>query len=147
MSAESPVAKSSQRIVPVFKVWADEGSHPPVKLDRPVCVIGRREIGVNLPLSSPRVSKMHALIVRDVHGVYVRDLASTNGVERNGVPVQEAGLSDDDILRIGSYTFRCDSGFSYEETQDTLPAAELSRCERRARMVQEHLMTKLRWRE
>jgi pSer/pThr/pTyr-binding forkhead associated (FHA) protein len=57
--------------------------------------------------------------------VYVRDLASTNGVERNGVPVQEPALSDDDILRIGSYTFRCDSGFSYEETQDTLPAAEL----------------------
>jgi len=30
---------------------------------------------------------------------------------------------------------------------DNLPAAELSRCERRARVVQEHLMTKLRWRE
>ena len=30
---------------------------------------------------------------------------------------------------------------------DTLPAAELSRCERRARIVQEHLMTKMRWRE
>jgi pSer/pThr/pTyr-binding forkhead associated (FHA) protein len=106
-------------------VWADEGSHPPVKLDRPVCVIGRRENGVNLPLSSPQVSKMHALVVRDIHGVYVRDLASTNGVERNGVPVQEAGLSDEDILRIGSYTFRCDSGFSHEDTEDTLPAAEL----------------------
>jgi hypothetical protein len=30
---------------------------------------------------------------------------------------------------------------------DNLPAAELSRCERRARVVQEHLMMKLRWRE
>jgi len=34
-----------------------------------------------------------------------------------------------------------------EMPYDTLPAAELSRCERRARMVQEHLMTKMRWRE
>jgi len=34
-----------------------------------------------------------------------------------------------------------------EMPYDTPPAAELSRCERRARMVQEHLMTKLRWRE
>jgi len=30
---------------------------------------------------------------------------------------------------------------------DSLPAAELSRCERRARVIQEHLMMKLRWRE
>lgn len=30
---------------------------------------------------------------------------------------------------------------------ENLPAAELSRCERRARVVQEHLMMKLRWRE
>ena len=30
---------------------------------------------------------------------------------------------------------------------DSLPAAEMSKCERRARIVQEQLMTKLRWRE
>lgn len=30
---------------------------------------------------------------------------------------------------------------------DTLPSAELSRCERRARVIQEHLMAKMRWRE
>lgn len=34
-----------------------------------------------------------------------------------------------------------------EKPFDTLPAAELSKCERRARAVQEHLMSKLRWRE
>jgi pSer/pThr/pTyr-binding forkhead associated (FHA) protein len=113
-------------MVPVFKVWADEGSHPPVKLDRPVCVIGRRAAGVNLSLQSPQVSKMHALVVRDARrGVYLRDLASTNGVQRNGAPVHEAGLSDEDVLRIGSYTFRCDSGFSRDTTDDALPAAEL----------------------
>jgi hypothetical protein len=34
-----------------------------------------------------------------------------------------------------------------EAPYDNLPAAELARCERRARVVQEHLMMKLRWRE
>lgn len=34
-----------------------------------------------------------------------------------------------------------------EMPYDSLPAAELSRCERRARVVQEHLMAKMRWRE
>jgi hypothetical protein len=34
-----------------------------------------------------------------------------------------------------------------EKPFDTLPAAELARCERRARLVQEHLMVKLGWRD
>lgn len=34
-----------------------------------------------------------------------------------------------------------------ERPYDTLPAVELSGCERRARQVQEHLMVKLRWRD
>jgi hypothetical protein len=34
-----------------------------------------------------------------------------------------------------------------EKPYDTIPAAEMARCERRARLVQEHLMVKLRWRD
>ena len=34
-----------------------------------------------------------------------------------------------------------------EQPYDTLASAELSKCERRARAVQEHLMFKLRWRD
>ncbi|HEV2296613.1 MAG TPA: FHA domain-containing protein [Tepidisphaeraceae bacterium] len=99
------------RDLPIFKVWGDDGNHPPVALDRPVCVIGRREGGVNLPLQAPQVSKLHALLVRTQQRVYVRDLASRNGVQRNGAPVQEVGLSNEDVLRVGSYTLRCASGF------------------------------------
>src|SRR5689334_9144599 len=102
------LSNQAKQFLPIFKVWADEGAHPPVKLDRPVCVIGRREGGVNLPLHSPQVSKLHALVVRDKEQVYLRDLASTNGVQRNGAPVQEVGLSDEDVIRIGSYTLQCD---------------------------------------
>ena len=34
-----------------------------------------------------------------------------------------------------------------EKPFETLPASELTKCERRARLVQEHLMLKLRWRD
>lgn len=34
-----------------------------------------------------------------------------------------------------------------ERPFDSIPAVELASCERRARVVQEHLMTKLRWRD
>src|SRR5688500_4859181 len=109
------LSKEAAKFLPIFKVWADDGKHPPVALDRAVCVIGRREVGVNLPLQAPEVSKLHAFVVRTHPGVYVRDLASRNGVQRNGTPVQEVGLSDEDVLRIGSYTLRCASGFGHAE--------------------------------
>jgi pSer/pThr/pTyr-binding forkhead associated (FHA) protein len=133
------LSSEDAKTLPIFKVWADGGTHPPVALDKPVCVIGRNEVGVNLPLHSPQVSKLHALVVRTQRKVYVRDLASRNGVQRNGAPVQEVGLSDEDVLRIGSYTLRCASGFGHAPDPDpddtgagaaaidapTLPAAEL----------------------
>ena len=58
--------------VPIFKVAADQGKHPPVGLDRPVCVVGRKDY-VNLPLPAKEVSKLHALIVREQRRVYLRD--------------------------------------------------------------------------
>ena len=38
-----------KQFLPIFKVWADQGNHPSVALDRAVCVIGRRE-GVSAEL-------------------------------------------------------------------------------------------------
>jgi len=135
----SRLSTDETKTLPIFKVWADGGKHPPVALDKPVCVIGRNEVGVNLPLHAPQVSKLHAVVVRTQRKVYVRDLASRNGVQRNGAPIQEVGLSDEDVLRIGSYTLRCSSGFGHASEADpddtgagasagvesTLPAAEL----------------------
>ena len=77
----------------ILKVFADGGRHPPVALDRPVCVIGR-DYDANLPLDAPQVSRHHALIVLDQASIYLRDLASKNGVQRNGRPVNEAVAGD-----------------------------------------------------
>ena len=101
---------SAKQNLPIVKVFADQGKYPAVALDRPVCVVGRK-YGVNLPLDAPQVSKYHALIVRDGARIYLRDLASTNGVERNGEPVEEAALHDEDSVRLGAFTLRCASGF------------------------------------
>src|SRR2546423_3862252 len=108
----SPVPKDWAELnLPIFKVFPDRGKHPPVMLDRDVCVIGR-DYDANLPLSAPQVSRHHALIIRGRSKVYIRDLASKNGVQRNGKPVRETELSDDDSVRVGAYTLRCATGFS-----------------------------------
>src|SRR2546430_2159986 len=101
----------AEQNLPIFRVYADQGSHPRVALNRPVCVIGR-DYDANLPLESPQVSRHHALIVRSRAKVYLRDLASTNGIQRNGKRVRESELSDDDVLRVGAFTLRCASGFT-----------------------------------
>src|SRR5207253_456653 len=51
----------AEQTLPLFRVYADQGSHPPVALNRPVCVIGR-DYDANLPRESPQVSRHHALI-------------------------------------------------------------------------------------
>jgi pSer/pThr/pTyr-binding forkhead associated (FHA) protein len=108
---------------PIFKLIESNNAQP-VALDRAVCLIGRRR-GTNLPLNAPTISKVHAFIVREHGRIYVRDLASTNGVEVNGGHVQEAGLSDDDLVKIGSYTLSCTSGFTPDPSKDDAPPAEL----------------------
>ena len=133
-SLSSVRSKQASGVVPLFKVVAgDRETAHPLRLDRAVCVVGRQP-GSNLALPAPQVSKLHALLVRDPRrGVYVRDLASTNGVEVNGLGIREAALRDADVVRIGAYTLQCEAGFGQPAGQngdgavahDAAPAAEI----------------------
>lgn len=98
----------------------------PVAINRPVCLIGSRA-RVNLLLPSPQVSRAHALILIDKRGVYLRDLASLNHVYVNDKPVREQLLDDGDVVRIGSFAFRCERGFRRAEkpTDSHLPPVGL----------------------
>jgi len=93
----------------------------PIALSKPVCVAGARS-RVNLPLDSPLVSRAHALFVTGADGVYVRDLASLNHVFLNETPVREAELREGDVIRIGPFAFRCQSGFSSVSNGHAPPA-------------------------
>src|SRR6478609_6581799 len=106
--------------LPVFRVIPDRGVHPLVVLDRPVCVIGR-DYDANLALDEPQVSRHHALVVRSRAGVYIRDLASTNGVRRNEKPVRETVLHNNDKLRVGTVLLRCDAGFDVSAARARRP--------------------------
>src|SRR3954468_18573423 len=109
-----PVTFSSKnaaaQLYPVLKIAGDADHRPPVALDKPVCVIGRRW-GVNLSLTAQTVSNLHALIVRERNRVYIRDLASRNRVFVNGQPVRETDLAPGDVVGVGPYQLHCDAGF------------------------------------
>lgn len=112
---------------PVLEPIAVEGLSRPVAISENVCVVGTRP-EVNLKLSSPLVSRTHALFVADRDSIYLRDLASLNHTYVNEQPVREAVLRDGDVIGLGPLSFRCARGF--DRPHDALdevhaPAAEL----------------------
>jgi len=111
--------KWAAKLFPILKVAGDESIRAPVALNKAVCVVGRR-LGVHLPLNSTKVSKVHALIVRQRSGVYIRDLASRNHLYVNDEPVVETALNDGDAVRVGPYTLNCASGFGPAEDNGEL---------------------------
>jgi hypothetical protein len=58
----------------------------------------------DVQLRSRRVSSYHAEILSEVEGLFVRDLASTNGTYVNDEPVRRKKLASGDRVRIGGFT-------------------------------------------
>ncbi|MCB9743073.1 MAG: diguanylate cyclase [Alphaproteobacteria bacterium] len=68
-----------------------------------------RDDTCGLILNDPSVSRNHAALSCDEHGVVsVQDLGSTNGTSINGRPVQRAQLRPGDHLEIGAVSLRLD---------------------------------------
>jgi EAL domain-containing protein (putative c-di-GMP-specific phosphodiesterase class I) len=59
-----------------------------------------RNVTTDLPINSTKVSREHAAIVRVGKSYRIRDLDSTNGTLVNGQRIEEATLSDGDIVTI-----------------------------------------------
>lgn len=111
---------------PILEPIQAEGVPRPIALSKDVCVAGARE-AVNLKLSSPLISRTHALFVADRDSIYLRDLASRNHTYLNDEPIREAVLRNGDVIGLGPLTFRCQSGFDrrYEPDKLHVPPGEL----------------------
>ena len=71
----------------------------------------------DIVVSDPTVSRQHAEI-RNVSGAYrIVDLDSSHGTFLNGQPVTDEALSEGDIVRVGSSTFRL-AGQELQEVSD-----------------------------
>jgi len=82
----------------------DKGQVFELKSDR--IAIGRNDNN-DIVIVGEAVSRYHASIERSEGGGYVvRDQQSKNGVQVNGISVNEAALRDGDVVQIGSFMFR-----------------------------------------
>ena len=94
-----------------------------IELKADVTTVGRGR-GVDIELSDPSVSRLHAELVRRGDFVYVSDLGlSTNGTRVNGRPVGRRLLADGDVLSFGASRARI-GGLPAQEADD---AVELRR--------------------
>src|SRR4051812_44712787 len=101
--------KSSALPWPALVPLGHHAGKPPISLQKMVIVVGSRN-NAHLHLLSRSVSKAHALILSYGGSVYIRDLASREQVYVNGVPQREAWLKNNDLLKIGSFTFKYKDG-------------------------------------
>jgi pSer/pThr/pTyr-binding forkhead associated (FHA) protein len=105
MAALPPAKSKSSAVGPALLPVERHRGKPPIKLTRPVYVVGSRS-SARIHLVSSSVSKAHALVVRSNGRTYIRDLASRSKVIINGQPQREATLSDGDLIQIGSFSFK-----------------------------------------
>jgi type VI secretion system FHA domain protein len=90
--------------------------------------VGRSELS-DVPLPVPYVSSCHAVVQFDGEGVRYIDLASLNGSELDGAPVQPnvpAALGDDSEVRIGHLRLRCARAEATEVTRAERPVTHFS---------------------
>jgi pSer/pThr/pTyr-binding forkhead associated (FHA) protein len=109
-----------------------QGSQAGIDVKQPDAVIGRHmDADVRLPL--PDVSRRHCRFVFADKSWQVFDLNSLNGVYVNGERVEQAMLRQDDVIRIGSYTFTVDLAKEPHTVAWSEPAAKPSRLLERIR--------------
>lgn len=105
--ADSPSTKPappSKR--PTLLPQAEHAGKPAMPLGaHQFTLIGSRN-RAHLHLLSSTISRNHACLITTRSGVYVRDLASRNGVIVNGRKVRESELQDGDLMQVGSFKFK-----------------------------------------
>ena len=65
-----------------------------------------RQMDNHIVLSSGKVSKRHCALLVTANEVFLRDEGSTNGTFVNGTRIQQADLSDGDVIVVGRVVLR-----------------------------------------
>ncbi|MCG3137603.1 MAG: hypothetical protein HJJLKODD_01451 [Phycisphaerae bacterium] len=87
-----------------FIMFREDGVRKSFRLPNESTIVGRQEdCDIRIPL--PEVSRRHAEIKVDRHGVHINDLGSANGIFVNNKRIKKTDLSAGDFLVIGPVVF------------------------------------------
>jgi hypothetical protein len=94
---------------------AGEAPAPPLYLlfqsqkylvDKEQFIIGRGSKSSDLPIRDGNISRKHAAVVRRSGSYFIKDLGSTNGIDYNGVRIDNKRIEEGDVFNICDYELR-----------------------------------------
>jgi len=97
-----------------------QSTHWPVH--RVLSLIGSAS-GCKLRLADPSVSRFHASLVRTRAGFWVVDMLGESGITVNSASVRFSRLEAGDVLEIGRYQMRIQSGWQGQDTDNPPPGS------------------------
>jgi pSer/pThr/pTyr-binding forkhead associated (FHA) protein len=81
-----------------------QGQRYPVMKDE--FIIGRGSKTSDLPIKDGNVSRKHAIVVWKSGAYYIQDCGSTNGIEFNGMRIDNKKVDEGDVFHICDYEIR-----------------------------------------
>jgi pSer/pThr/pTyr-binding forkhead associated (FHA) protein len=75
-------------------------------VDKEQFIIGRGSKSSDLPIRDGNISRKHAAVVRRNGTYFIKDLGSTNGIDYNGVRIDNKRIEEGDVFNICDYELR-----------------------------------------
>lgn len=87
----------------VYRLYTEQGKLI-TQLDNASYILGKKKGEADIILEDASISRMHARIIKELEGVYLEDLNSTNGTYKNGLrmqPYEKRKLEEGDEIKLG----------------------------------------------
>jgi hypothetical protein len=75
-------------------------------IDKEQFIIGRGAKTSDLPIRDGNISRKHAAVVHRNGGYFIKDLGSTNGIDHNGIRVDNKKIEEGDVFSLCDYQLK-----------------------------------------
>jgi hypothetical protein len=76
------------------------------RIDKDQFIIGRGTKSSDLPIKDGNISRKHAAVIRRNGTFFIKDLGSTNGIDFNGMRIDNKRIDEGDVFHICEYELR-----------------------------------------
>jgi FHA domain-containing protein len=102
--AETPVPEADglSAAPPLYLIFQNQR----FLIDKDQFIIGRGAKTSDLPIRDGNISRKHCAVIRKNGGYFIKDLGSTNGIDFNGVRVDNRRIEEGDVYSLCDYQLR-----------------------------------------
>lgn len=75
-------------------------------IDKEQFIIGRGSKTSDLPIRDGNISRKHAAVIRKNGAYYIKDLGSTNGIDFNGMRIDNKKIEEGDVFSLCEYQLK-----------------------------------------